>query len=375
MHPRLLGIGTALPDGHVPQEDALRLAASRGQWPEDVASKLAAVYRRTSVASRSSVLLTPDTRNPAESTFFPPASDSQPLGPTTAARFAAFDLHAPALGLNAAHAALADANVAPNAITHLVAVSCTGVSAPGLDVSLAQLLGLRHDVERTFVAFMGCAGAISGLGVARNIAASNPDALVLVVSVELCSLHMQYSAEVEQVIANALFADGAAAAVVGTKSTPNAPTPAIVSRLCSLIPGTTDLMTWRLGDHGLRMTLSPRIPETIAAGLRPRLTEWLGTHNRRLADIASWAVHPGGPRVLDAVAAALDLPTAALDASRAVLRDHGNMSSATLGFIHNHLRNQRKQGASSAPCDQSLALPCVWLGFSPGLTIEALLLA
>lgn len=363
--PRLLGLGTASPTHRLSQSRAMALAASLSGWPEAEASKLRALYRRTGIETRGSVLLGPDAAGEVSQTFFHAPEPGAPGGPGSRERFGRFEADAPELGERAALKAMHAAGAGAADITHLVAVSCTGVSAPSLDATLVTRLGLRPGVERTFVAFMGCAGAISGLGVARAIARSEPDAVVLVVCVELCSLHLQYDASFEQTIAGALFADGAAAMVVGSR--PAQAGPALASRLCTLIPGTADLMTWRIGDHGLRMTLSARIPDVIGDGLRSILSEWLGAHGLGLADIGSWAVHPGGPRVLDATAAALGLAEGALAASRDVLREHGNMSSATLPFVHERLADAgKKQG--------TVKVPCVWLGFSPGLTVEALLL-
>lgn len=358
MHARLLGLGTALPAHELDQAESARLAGTLGSWPEEQAGKLAAIYRRSTIQKRASVLLEKTGDDAASQNFFHSPTADEPQGPATAARFARFETDAPHLAARAASAALKDADVPAGAITHLIVVSCTGVSAPGVDADLVPRLGLRPDVERAMLGFMGCAGAISGVGMARSIAEADGNARVLVVSVELCSLHLQYSAEPEQVIANAIFADGAAAAVVGTGEIG----PRVVSRACRLIPDSADAMSWRVGNHGLRMSLSPRVPEIIGTSVRPMLSEWLAKHDLRIDDVGSWAIHPGGPRVIESVAAALGLNGAATEPSRAVLREHGNMSSATVLFVHDRLRRG------------GMKLPCVWLGFSPGLTAEAVLL-
>jgi predicted naringenin-chalcone synthase len=183
--------------------------------------------------------------------------------------------------------------------------------------------------------------------------------------VELCSLHFQYGWEPQQIVANALFADGAAA-LVG-----QAAQAADVSRISwrvaatgsCVFAGSQDAMTWTVGDYGFRMTLSPRVPELIRAHLADWLTHWLAQQGLSMRDIGSWAIHPGGPRVLSAVEAALNLPAGAAEASRQVLAEHGNMSSPTVLFILERLRR------AGAP------LPCVMLAFGPGLTAEAALLA
>jgi predicted naringenin-chalcone synthase len=268
---------------------------------------------------------------------------------------------APGLALRAARAALADAGVtAPEApsVSHLVTVSCSGFRAPGFDIELIRGLGLDPSVARTHVGFMGCHGALNGLRVARAFVEADPSRRVLLCAVEMCSLHYDYRTGTSHILANALFADGAAAVVAGGG-------PAGGWRHAAsgsvLLPGSADQMTWSIGDHGFEMGLSPRVPQTIAEHLRPWLERWLSAQGLGLAAVASWAIHPGGPRILDVVEKALGLPPDATSDSRAVLEECGNMSSPTVLFI---LERLRRRGA---------ALPCVALGFGPGLTAEAAL--
>ncbi|MBL8798437.1 MAG: type III polyketide synthase, partial [Planctomycetia bacterium] len=221
-------------------------------------------------------------------------------------------------------------------------------------------LGLPPTVERTHVGFMGCHGALNGLRVARAIAESNPHACVLLCAVELCSLHYHYGWNPKRIVANALFADGAAA-LVG-KAASGAGGWQVAGNGACIFPDSEYAMTWDVGDHGFDMTLSTRVPNLIEANLRPWIEQWLGAHRLGLSDIASWAVHPGGPRVLLSVAKALDVDLAAMAVSREVLQTHGNMSSPTVLFILNRLRQ------IDAP------RPCVALGFGPGLAVEAALL-
>jgi predicted naringenin-chalcone synthase len=355
MEPRLVGIGTAVPEHTLDQAQSMDLASRLGAWREEDAAKLAGIYRRSTIAKRGSVLLGREPGGNVGQEFFGEQS------PTTARRFKRFEAEAPGLAARAARAALADGAVGAHEVTHLIVVSCTGASAPGVDAALVGLLGLRGSVERTFVGFMGCAGAISGLAIARSIAADGLS-VVLVVSVELCSLHLQYSSEPQQVVANALFADGAAAAVVSARGSG----PRIAGRLCQLIPDSSDSMTWRVGDQGLRMTLSPRVPEIIARSLRGPLEAWLGERGLGIADVAGWVLHPGGPRVIEAVESTLEVRRGSFEHSRGVLSEHGNMSSATVLFVYERVRAGAGSGGGG--------LPCVWLGFSPGLTVEALLL-
>ncbi len=269
---------------------------------------------------------------------------------------------APPLAVQAAAAALGPSGVRAGDLTHLVTVSCTGFVAPGVDVALIRSLGLPPTVQRTHIGFMGCHGALNGLRVARAFAAAEPDARVLLCAVELCTLHYHYGWDAQKVIANALFADGAAA-VVGVPAGAAPPGAWRVEATGScLVPDSADAMSWTVGDHGFEMTLARQVPRLIAVHLRPWLEAWLARHGAALDAVGSWAVHPGGPRILDAVEEGLGLPRAALEPSRAVLRDHGNMSSPTVLFILDRLR------AARAP------RPCVALGFGPGLVAEAALL-
>jgi predicted naringenin-chalcone synthase len=229
-------------------------------------------------------------------------------------------------------------------------------------------LALSPEVARTHVGFMGCHGALNGLRVARGFVGADPEACVLLCAVELCSLHHQYGWDAEKIVANALFADGAAAlvGVSGTGPLPVADSDPGAFRVIAsgsvLIDDSEDAMSWRIGNHGFEMTLSPRVPELICRHLRPWLEGWLGRHGLSIATVGSWAVHPGGPRILSSVEEALALPRDATAASRAVFAEYGNMSSPTVLFILDRLT------ATGAP------RPCVALGFGPGLMAEALLL-
>lgn len=357
----LLGLGTATPERSVSQQRAAELAAAYVPLDADRRRLLKVLYRRTGVEKRGSVVLEGALDDPGPGRLFPPPKGDEDRGPGTRARMEVYEREAPPLALTAARAALADAALPAERVSHLVVVTCTGFVAPGLDVGLVRALGLPSSTARLQVGFMGCHGAFIGLRTAAALAGTDPDARVLVVAVELCSLHFQYGWEPEQQVANALFADGAAAAVIG----PGAAAPAVL-RLAShgswLASGTEEAMTWRIGDQGFQMTLSAEVPQRILENLRQQVVPWLGANGLSLEDIRSWAVHPGGSRIVTAVGQALDLPPAALEVSRSVLADHGNMSSPTILFVLDRLR---REGA-----------PRPWgaVAFGPGLTTEAMLL-
>jgi predicted naringenin-chalcone synthase len=209
---------------------------------------------------------------------------------------------------------------------------------------------------------MGCHGAINGLRVAQAFLDADPQARVLMCAVELCMLHYFYGWEPEKVIANALFADGAAAVVgVPERLAPDDAWRVTATGSC-IIPDSRAAMSWTIGDHGFEMTVSKRVPRLIREHLRPWLDSWLGGYGLRREAIGSWAIHPGGPAILDAVAEALELNDEQLAASREVFAAHGNMSSPTVLFIIEHLRGQ------------PTPLPCVALAFGPGLIAECTLI-
>jgi predicted naringenin-chalcone synthase len=241
-------------------------------------------------------------------------------------------------------------------------VTCTGFYAPGIDIMLMEKLNLPATTQRLQIGFMGCHAAINGLRAAQAIVESDARAIVLLCAVELCSLHFYYGWDVEKVKANALFADGAAALVATAHREHTGESTRVIATGSCLLPDSKDDMSWRIGDHGFEMTLSKGVIDTIELHLRPWLVEWLAALGFGLEDIRSWAIHPGGPRIVDTAGAALGLPETALQDSREILAEHGNMSSPTVLFILERLRQR------------NASFPCIALGFGPGIIAEAALL-
>jgi predicted naringenin-chalcone synthase len=257
--------------------------------------------------------------------------------PGTEARMALYETHALALAARAVDALSIRQERAR--ITHLIVASCTGFTAPGLDLQLGEALGLRPGLSRTLVGFMGCSAAVPALRIASQAVRADPAARVLVINLELCSLHMQETADIETVLSFLLFGDGGAAALV--TADPHG------IELCdfrsAIIPDSQDLITWRIGDAGFHMHLSGKVPGRINRTLseeaaRNHADGLLRGEGTNAVDL--WAVHGGGRTVLDAVEAGLDLPAAALFHSRAVLHAFGNMSSATLMFVLQRMLGQ-----------------------------------
>ena len=357
----LVGLGTAVPDHRILQTDAATLATSFVEPDPGRERLLATIYRQTQIRSRGSVLLDePGPRSYAQD-FFPPAAEAGAGGPTTAARMERYAAEAGRLAGRAAAAALADADVDAAAVTHLVTCSCTGFANPGVDIELITQLGLRSTVSRTHVGFMGCHGAFNAVRVAGAFTAAQPDAVVLVVCVELCSLHFQYGSRGDLIVANSLFADGAAAAVgvgCGHPASGRRGRWIVERQWTSLLPESRDEMGWTIGDHGFEMNLAATVPATIGRELPGLVGQSLAELGLASGDVDCWAVHPGGPRVLLQVREALGLQTEDLAASQAVLAEHGNMSSGTILFI---LERLLRAGAAGR---------CVALAFGPGLTAE-----
>lgn len=355
----IAGLGIAIPPGSFAQETAIPLAAARCCRDERERVWLERIYRASGVRRRGSVLLESDDDAAPIEAFYPPRASVGDRGPTTATRLARYAREAGKLARRACTSALDDAAVEPSRITHLVTVSCTGLFSPGLDAELIAQLALPRDVGRLNLGFMGCHGALNGLRAASALAQSAPDARVLLCCVELCSLHFCYGWNPQQVVANALFADGAAAAILsrdGGAGLPLRDTASLLTR------DSTDAMTWHIGDHGFEMGLSLEVPKRIRASLREWLQPWLASHDLAINDVAHWAIHPGGPEIIQAALDSLGLPAAAGDHSRAILAEHGNMSSPTVLFI---LQRMRSAGTAG---------PIIALGFGPGLMFEAALL-
>jgi predicted naringenin-chalcone synthase len=354
------GLGVAVPPRIAHQDEAAELSPRFCNADSRQARMLKMLYRKSRVETRHTVAIRGDHGPLVERIpYYPLATGPDDRGPTTHQRMGWYEQEAPPLALAASRNALSDADLGPEDITHLVTVSCTGFFAPGVDALLIEQLGLSRGVHRTHVGFMGCHGALNGLRAASAFAA-DPEARVLLCAVELCSLHFAYGWDPEMLVANTLFADGAAA-LVG-KGGGESEGWRVQASGTLLMPESEEAMSWRIGDHGFRMTLSPLVPERIRSHLAGWLTEWLGEQGLAIEDVGSWAVHPGGPRILDAVEAALELPDEALAVSRDILRTHGNMSSPTVLFIVERMRREE------AP------RPCVALAFGPGLVVEAALL-
>ncbi len=271
--------------------------------------------------------------------------------PGTAERMALYASAAPVLGIAAIEQLAALVDLA--GITHFVVASCTGFVAPGIDQIIAERIGLSRSVERLLVGFMGCYAAVAALRSARHIVRSEPEARVLVLTVELSTLHLQRAREIEPLLAMLQFGDGAAAGLV----TADQHGLALETPFATTLPDSDALIRWDITDRGFAMHLSGEVPQRIAAGLSDPDFARAATGGHPIGEIDGWAVHAGGRSILDAVEGALHLPPDALTDSRSVLNDFGNMSSATLMFVLERLMRRRVMAG-------------VALAFGPGLAAE-----
>ena len=274
--------------------------------------------------------------------------------PSTARRMHMFERFAPDLARQALDKLFPAG--ARRDISHVLVTSCTGLYAPGLDFEIVDHLGLDPGVERTMIGFMGCYAAINALKLARHIVRSEPAARVLVVNLELCTLHLQETQDLEQVLSFLVFGDGCAASLI----TADPQGLAIDSFTAVRVPQTEGLITWRIRELGFDMILSGKVPGEIGRSLRERSTDVTGGSEVEAVDL--WAVHPGGRSILDAVEQGLGLPKAALAGSRDILQRFGNMSSATVMFVLQSLMANAEHGQRGCA-----------MSFGPGLTAETML--
>ncbi len=337
--PRVNTIATAVPDCDV-HSHYTEWAASQLQ-DERKAKLFRRMESRGGISHRYSVLSGGDAALDFGS-FYMTGKE-----PGTAARMRRYAASAPDLAMKAI-AGLPSTE----GVTHLVIASCTGFIAPGLDQLIARRLGLPATVERVSIGFMGCYAGVTLLRTAGHIVRSDPAAKVLAVSVELCSLHLQETDDIESLLAMGQFADGAAAALVSAHGDGLA----LGAGLSLALEESDELITWTIGDSGFAMHLSGEVPGRLADALDDDTTR-----ETILGDKAptAWAVHPGGRSVLDAVERSLALPSHSLDASRGVLDDFGNMSSATVLFVLERLARERPESG-------------IALAFGPGLAMEGL---
>ena len=372
----LRGVSTVVPPTILVQEEVRDVFAGQPGLNRLAQRIVSTSFNVSGIETRHTVLdeLSRDA-HPDVPVFFD-IDSGELLLPGTKARNEIYADRATALYVETGRAALdATPGIAASDVTHVVTVSCTGFYAPGPDFMVARELGLNAGVERYHLGFMGCYAAIPALRIAKQLCEADAAAVVLVISVELCTLHLRSSNDPDTIVASSLFADGAAAGVVTARPLDGGERAFDLDRFATRItPTGEDDMAWKIGDHGFEMVLSNAIPaiidEHITGAIEPlvdhdsELTEALAADTAGDA-IEHWAIHPGGRSILDKVESRLRLSEAQLVPARETLRDFGNMSSATVMFV---LRNIL---ASDAADDGDRV---VAMAFGPGLTVESALM-
>lgn len=363
-------IALALPETAYPQSVIRDVIKAQPELDRLAGRLTGAAFNASGIDRRYSVVSEFADRDGEPGLFFDPARERM-LTPTTGERNVVYAREATRLFVEAARRALESSDFEAADITHVITVSCTGFFAPGPDYAVVRALGLGGDVGRYHVGFMGCYAAFPALKMARAFCQADPAAAVLVVSAELCTLHMRASPDPDTIIAASVFGDGCAAALVSARP------PAAGRRALRLDHFETTLtppgvgeaeMAWTIGDQGYEMVLSSYVPSIIESHIEGALSPLLD-HEPALADarhagVEHWAIHPGGRSILDKVQGSLGLSDAQMVPSREVLRQYGNMSSATILFILKDLLETVPQGERVCA-----------MAFGPGLTVEMGLLS
>ena len=354
----LLGIGTALPENAYSQDHALEFNLNVEGTTGRQKKFMQRIYAGSAIERRHSVIADYG-RDRSDYTFFPPNAALKPE-PSTKQRNDLFIKEANRLSEKAVRTLFAKLpGLSPADVTHLVTVSCTGFSAPGFDFYLAKTLPLPPTTRRYHIGFMGCYAALTAMSLAHSICAADSAATVLIVNVELCSIHYQLKDDLDTMVANAIFADGASAALVaGTDKSAGKNCIAFDSFNSQILPESEEDMAWSVGETGFDMKLSAYVPRIINENLEDILGQILSKAGKSRDEIDIWAVHPGGKAILERIEETLSLPPGELQVSYDVLREYGNMSSVTIMFVLERILADERAGNILA------------IAFGPGLTVE-----
>ncbi|MES2689377.1 MAG: type III polyketide synthase [Bacteroidota bacterium] len=358
---KIAGIGIAVPPYKMQQGEIHRFMEKVYDAGDDDKRKLKMLYERSGIATRYSVV--PDYNEDLNTRMlFPDTGNLEPF-PSLEKRMELYHRYAGTLAVEAINKLRQCATV--NDVTHLITVSCTGLSAPGLDLELMERLGLPNHIQRSAVNFMGCYAAVHALKQADAICNSSAAAKVLIVSVELCTLHFQKKTDYDNLTANAIFGDGAAACLVVSDDTETGSGNAVhIKGFYSEVHHSAKKdMAWQLSSSGFLMTLSSYIPQLVESNIEQLVTNAMDRLHLSKHDIAHWAIHPGGRKILEAISGKLALEPSALQYSYEVLNEYGNMSSATLLFVlKKMIETDTVQGTIFGAA------------FGPGLTMETVVL-
>lgn len=365
----LRSLEVAVPDTVLHQDQVREVFASQPGMSRLATRLVGAAFDSSGIERRHSAVTEMDLSADVEGSQTPQFFDAttrQILNPTTGARNELYVQEASRLYVDAAVAAMASADgIDKTDVTHVITVSCTGFFSPGPDYLIVRGLDLDPAVQRYHLGFMGCYAAFPAMRQAKTICDANPDAVVLVVSVELCSIHVRVSDDPDTILGSSLFGDGAAAAVITGRDHDGGRALQLDHFETVLTPVGEEAMAWNIGDNGFEMVLGTYVPKIIDAHIVDALAPLLA-HDESLTDhpyrdIEHWAIHPGGRSILDKVEAKLELDPAQLGPSRDVLRRYGNMSSATVMFVLKAILDDPDSVAGERVCS---------MAFGPGLTVE-----
>ncbi len=352
---KLVSIGTAVPAFKHAQKDILQFMQEVYALDTVENRKLKFLYSQSGIDTRYSVI--PDySRKLPEWKFYPQSENLEPF-PTLEQRMNWFNRYAAPLSVDAIRQCI-EGRINSNEITHLITVSCTGMSAPGLDLMVMELMDLPKNIFRTSVNFMGCYAAIHGLKMADMICRSDRNAKVVVVCTELCTLHFQKNTSADSIASTLLFGDGSAAALV-MHDEAHEQGLYLKDFYSEIVTKGKKDMAWELSSTGFQMTLSGYIPDLIKEDFEPLVELALQHAGLQQEDINHWCIHPGGRRIVDTIHKSLQLPDGKLEPCYDVLRNYGNMSSATILFVLKEMMQ------SSQPNEYILGA-----AFGPGLTME-----
>ncbi|MGE5663049.1 MAG: type III polyketide synthase [Deltaproteobacteria bacterium] len=357
-------IDTILPEFSFTQEQACR---KMQEWFKDDRTRriLRVLYRQSGIEKRHSVITNFDGNE--GSGFFKTGPDTLPQGPGTAARNDIFTRESRSMSVALAKKILDRCpGIGPKDVTHVVTASCTGFYNPGPDYHIVRDLCMPYSTQRYHLGFMGCYAAFPAMRMAAQFCLARPEAVVLVLCLELCSLHLQMIGTEDSLLANSLFADGAGAAIVSAREpAPGRSAYRLGDFHSALVPAGEGDMAWSIGDRGFDIALSSYVPKIIGANIREFIEPSLVASGIASTDVETWAVHPGGRAIIDQVQRSLDLGPEQVIASREVLGDYGNMSSGSILFV---LRNILER-----PSRSEVETVCA-MAFGPGLTVEMALL-
>lgn len=359
---KIISIGTAVPPFKHQQQDILQFMQKVYAMNETGNRKLKFLYHQSGINTRYSIIQDYN-KSINDWKFYPQSENLEPF-PSLELRMTWYNKHAAPLSVDAIRTCI-NGKMNASEITHLITVSCTGMSAPGLDLQIMDLMDLPKNIYRSSVNFMGCYAAIHAMKMADAICKTESNAKVVVVCTELCTLHFQKEPTADNIASGLLFSDGAAAILITPDSQKNDGW--FINSFYSevLVKGKKD-MAWELSSNGFLMTLSGYVPDLIEEDFEPLVQKALQHAGKTKNDIKHWCIHPGGKRIIDAIGKSLQLPSASLQHSYQVMSEYGNMSSPTILFVLQRIMQEYENGDAGQ---------LLGAAFGPGLTMETFVLS